>query len=198
MRNASIENILILPFTTEIAKLSPEEFVREILVDRLHARYVLVGENFRFGYQQAGDVQSLAALGRRFGFDVDEETFSQQSPEKAMQSIAKALDRKKVDYLLAHIADPAFVDYWVNHYKVDFTQGSEEGKRLLAFERLVTETNLYYGNDPLILRDLRKFAKEAKWAEEGDKAVGTVEGIAGRKVYLRKIGERWFLENKQQ
>jgi hypothetical protein len=135
---------------------------------------------------------------RRFGFDVDEETFSQQSPEKTMQSIAKALDRKKVDYLLAHIADPAFVDYWVNRYKGDFAQGGEEGKRLLAFERLVTETNQYYANDPLIVRDLRKFAKEAKWAEDGDTAVGTVEGIAGRKVYLRKIGERWFLENKQQ
>jgi hypothetical protein len=139
-----------------------------------------------------------APLPRRFGFDVDEETFSQQSPEKTMQSIAKALDRKKVDYLLAHIADPGFVDYWVNRYKTDFTQGSEEGKRLLAFERLVTETNQYYANDPLIIRDLRKFAKEAKWAEEGDTAVGTVEGIAARKVYLRKIGERWFLENKQQ
>ena len=135
---------------------------------------------------------------RRFGFDVDEETFSQQSPEKTMQSIARALDRKKVDYLLAHIADPNHVDYWVDRYKVDFTQGSEEGKRLLAFERLVTETNLYYANDPLIIRDLRIFVKDAKWAEEGNSAVGTVESIPARKVYLRKIGERWFLENKQQ
>ena len=135
---------------------------------------------------------------RRFGLEVDEETFPQQTPDKAMKSIAKALDRKKVDYLLAHIADPNYVDYWVDRYKVDFPQGKEESRRLLAFDRLVRETTLYYQNDPLILKDLRIFAKEAKWAEEGGLATGTVETIPARKVFLRKIGDRWFLENKQQ
>jgi hypothetical protein len=135
---------------------------------------------------------------RRFGFDVDQETFPQQTPDKAMKSIARALDRKKVDYLLAHMADPAYVDYWVERYKVDFTKGKEEGKRLLAFERLADETNLYFQNDPLIAKDLQIFSKEAKWTEEGDAAVGTVEKIPARKVFLRKIGDRWFLENKQQ
>ena len=135
---------------------------------------------------------------RRFGYEVDEETYPQQTPEKAMKAIATALERKKVDYLLAHIADPNYVDYWVDRYKVDFPQGKEDGKRLLAFDRLVGETNLYFQNDPLILKDLRIFAKEAKWAEEGGLATGTVETIPARKVYLRKIGDRWFLENKQQ
>ena len=50
-----IDEILILPFTSEIAKLSPEEFVREILADRLKVRAVLVGDNFRFGNRAAGD-----------------------------------------------------------------------------------------------------------------------------------------------
>src|SRR5205085_2515433 len=49
---------------------------------------------------------------RRFGFDVDETTFPQSKPEDAMKSIAMALDRKKVDYLLAHLVDPLHVDYW--------------------------------------------------------------------------------------
>ena len=135
---------------------------------------------------------------RRFGYEVDEESYSQQTPEKAMKSIAAALDKKKVDYLLAHIANPEFVDLWVDAYKGDFPKGKEEGKRLLAFDRLVRETNLYYQNDPLIIKDLRIFAKEAKWAEEGETATGTVETIPARKVFLRKIGDRWFLENKQQ
>jgi hypothetical protein len=139
-----------------------------------------------------------APLPRRFGFDVDEETYSQQSPEQTMRSIAKALDRKKIDYLLAHLADPAYVDYWVKRYQTEVAKGGDDAKRLLAFERLVTETNRYYSNDPLIVRDLRVFAKDAKWAEDGDAAVGTIDSIPTRKVYLRKIGERWFLENKQQ
>ena len=135
---------------------------------------------------------------QRFGFDVDETTFPQKNPADAMKSIGIALDRKKVDYLLAHMADPNFVDSWVETYKQDFLQGKEEGKRLLAFDRLVRETNLYFQNDPLIAKDLRIFAKEAKWAEEGDLATGTVDTIPARKVFLKKIGDRWFLENKQQ
>ena len=135
---------------------------------------------------------------RRFGFDVDELTFPQKTPAETLKSLAIALDRKRVDYLLAHMADPAYVDYWVERYKVEFLQGKEEGKRLLAFERLARETNDYYANDPLIVKDLRAFSKDAKWAEEGDSAIGTLETIPARKVFLRKIAERWFLENKQQ
>jgi hypothetical protein len=137
---------------------------------------------------------------RRFGMDVDETTFPQQTPKDAMKSIATALERKNTDYLLAHLADPTYVDYWVERYKADFPQGKEEGKRLLAFERLVKETNLYFQNDPVIVKELRQFGKEAKWtdAEDSPVAVGTVETIPARKVFLKKIGDRWFLENKQQ
>ncbi len=134
----------------------------------------------------------------RFGFDVDEVTFPQKTPAEAMGSIVKAIDRRKIDYLLAQIADPLYVDYWVDQYNKGFMQGKEEGKRLLAFERLVRETSTYYQNDPLILRDLRAFAKGAKWDEKDDLAIGSVETVPARKVYLRKFGDRWFLENKQQ
>src|SRR5262249_1619348 len=98
----------------------------------------------------------------RDGFDVNEATYPQKTPAEAMNSIARAIDRKKVDYLLAQMADPAYVDYWVERYKGDFTQAKEEGKRLLAFDRLVRETTDYFLNDPLIVKDLRIFAKDAK------------------------------------
>ena len=135
---------------------------------------------------------------RRFGFDVDETTFPQRTPTDAMKSIATALDRRKIDYLLAHLVDPLHVDFWVDRYKESFTQGSEDGKRLLAFDRLVRERTEYLQNDPLIARDLRIFAREAKWEETGELAIGTTEKIPARKVFLRKMGERWFLDNKQQ
>ncbi|MSQ94883.1 MAG: hypothetical protein EXR98_10065 [Gemmataceae bacterium] len=135
---------------------------------------------------------------RRFGFDADDITFPQQTPKEAMNSIAKALERKKVDYLLAHLADAIYVDYWVDQYKDDFPLGKEEGKRLLAFDRLARETTLYFQNDPLIVKDLRTFAKLAEWKEDEGIAVGTVETIPARKVFLKKIGDRWFLQNKQQ
>lgn len=71
MREEGIEQVLILPFTPELAQLAPEEFVRRILVGRLDARAVLVGANFRFGHRHAGSVAQLAELGRQFGFDTE-------------------------------------------------------------------------------------------------------------------------------
>src|SRR5260370_41729624 len=66
-----IDEILILPFTAEIAKLTPEEFVREILAAKLTARAVLVGDNFRFGNRAAGNAKTLVELGRKYGFEVE-------------------------------------------------------------------------------------------------------------------------------
>jgi riboflavin kinase/FMN adenylyltransferase len=66
-----LEAAVVLPFTLDLARLSPEDFVQQILVHGLHVRAVLVGENFRFGHQQRGDVKLLRALGERHGFAVE-------------------------------------------------------------------------------------------------------------------------------
>jgi phosphoribosyl 1,2-cyclic phosphate phosphodiesterase len=66
-----LEAAVVLPFTLDLARLSPEQFVEQILVHGLHVRAVLVGENFRFGHKQAGDVALLRELGARHGFAVE-------------------------------------------------------------------------------------------------------------------------------
>jgi riboflavin kinase / FMN adenylyltransferase len=71
MRDEGVEQALILPFVHEVARLSPAEFVRDIVVGRLGARAVLVGHNFRFGYRHAGDVRALAGLGKALGFETE-------------------------------------------------------------------------------------------------------------------------------
>jgi riboflavin kinase/FMN adenylyltransferase len=71
MREEGIGQVLILPFTRELAVLSPEEFARQLLVGRLNARAVLVGDNFRFGHRHAGNVRVLAELGRKLGFETE-------------------------------------------------------------------------------------------------------------------------------
>jgi riboflavin kinase/FMN adenylyltransferase len=65
-----LEAAVVLPFTLELARLLPEEFVEQILVRDLHVKTVLVGENFHFGHKQAGNVKLLKELGTKFGFDV--------------------------------------------------------------------------------------------------------------------------------
>jgi riboflavin kinase / FMN adenylyltransferase len=63
--------VCVLPFTREFSELGPDEFVHTVLVDRLHAVRVVVGEDFRFGYRAAGDVALLAELGEKYDFTAE-------------------------------------------------------------------------------------------------------------------------------
>ena len=63
-----VDAVCVIPFTLEFSQLGPDEFVRAVLVDRLHAACVVVGENFRFGHKAAGDVALLAELGEKYDF----------------------------------------------------------------------------------------------------------------------------------
>jgi riboflavin kinase/FMN adenylyltransferase len=65
-----IDAAVVLPFTHDLAKLTPQEFVDQILVRDLQVRAVFVGENFRFGHKQAGNARILLLLGAERGFDV--------------------------------------------------------------------------------------------------------------------------------
>ncbi|WBB62714.1 bifunctional riboflavin kinase/FAD synthetase [Streptomyces sp. WMMC500] len=66
-----VDALLILPFTAEFSKLSPADFVVKVLVDKLHARAVVEGPNFRFGHRAAGDVAFLSSLGETYDYTVD-------------------------------------------------------------------------------------------------------------------------------
>ena len=68
LRRFGAERILVLPFTSELARLSPEEFVVQVLSGVLQTRGVFVGDNFRFGYKQAGTPDVLRSLGEKYSF----------------------------------------------------------------------------------------------------------------------------------
>jgi riboflavin kinase/FMN adenylyltransferase len=66
-----VDTFCVLPFTLELSRLEPDEFVHEVLVERLHVAAVVVGQNFTFGHHAAGDVTLLRELGHRFGFTTE-------------------------------------------------------------------------------------------------------------------------------
>jgi len=66
-----IDAVCVLPFTLEFSRLAPDDFVRTVLVERMHAAVVVVGEDFRFGHKAAGDVQLLAKLGEKYEFTTE-------------------------------------------------------------------------------------------------------------------------------
>ncbi|MFC4059348.1 bifunctional riboflavin kinase/FAD synthetase [Planomonospora corallina] len=71
LRALGVDAVCVLPFTLEFSRMSPDEFVQTVLVDRLHAAGVVVGENFRFGHKASGDVETLRTLGEKYDFQAE-------------------------------------------------------------------------------------------------------------------------------
>ncbi|MFJ3879648.1 bifunctional riboflavin kinase/FAD synthetase [Streptomyces sp. NPDC090077] len=71
MAGLGVDALLILPFTAEFSQLSPADFIVKVLVDKLHARAVIEGPNFRFGHRAAGNVDFLRELGSTYDYEVD-------------------------------------------------------------------------------------------------------------------------------
>jgi riboflavin kinase/FMN adenylyltransferase len=70
LSRCGIDQVLVMRFDAALAALGPQRFVSDVLVQGLGAKYVLVGDDFRFGAQRAGDYAMLDAAGPRHGFDV--------------------------------------------------------------------------------------------------------------------------------
>jgi riboflavin kinase/FMN adenylyltransferase len=70
LADCGIDRALVLPFDEARAKESAEDFVKEILVDELSARLVVVGEDFHFGHGRRGNIELLRRLGAEYGFEV--------------------------------------------------------------------------------------------------------------------------------
>jgi riboflavin kinase/FMN adenylyltransferase len=70
-RRLGIQQMFMPRFDRAFAALSPDDFVRDVVVAAAGARHVVVGADFRFGARAAGDVESLARLGQRLGFGVE-------------------------------------------------------------------------------------------------------------------------------
>ncbi|MGH9517194.1 MAG: bifunctional riboflavin kinase/FAD synthetase [Terriglobales bacterium] len=68
--NTGIDAVVVIPFTRDLSLMSPREFVKLILCDRLRALEVHEGYNFRFGHKAAGDIGLLTQLGSECGFEV--------------------------------------------------------------------------------------------------------------------------------
>jgi riboflavin kinase/FMN adenylyltransferase len=70
LERCGIDQAVVLRFDERFAAQSPEAFERDVLHAGLHARYVLVGDDFRYGARRAGDYATLDAAGQALGFDV--------------------------------------------------------------------------------------------------------------------------------
>lgn len=70
LRDIGLDGVAVIEFDEDVRQLSPEEFIKDYIVDGLSAAVVSVGEDFRFGYQAAGSVDTLRLGGTQHGFEV--------------------------------------------------------------------------------------------------------------------------------
>ncbi|MDP3863241.1 MAG: bifunctional riboflavin kinase/FAD synthetase, partial [Rhodoferax sp.] len=70
LAHSGVDQAVVLPFDARLANLSPQAFIDEVLIKGLGVRYVLVGDDFRFGQRRTGDYAMLDAAGMQQGFDV--------------------------------------------------------------------------------------------------------------------------------
>lgn len=68
--NLGVDHLVVIDFRKELAGFSPEAYVRDVLVDTLGARVVVIGENFTFGKDAAGTAETMRELGREYGIEV--------------------------------------------------------------------------------------------------------------------------------
>ena len=70
MEDSGIDVILCVPFTEEFAGISPQGFVKDLLVDRIGIKEIVVGYDYSFGHKRAGDIDLLKKMGDELGFKV--------------------------------------------------------------------------------------------------------------------------------
>lgn len=71
MKECDVDVLIRYRFDDKMKCMSPEQFVKDILIDKLNAGYVCVGDDFRFGYNRQGNSELLVELGKHYGIRVD-------------------------------------------------------------------------------------------------------------------------------
>jgi riboflavin kinase / FMN adenylyltransferase len=92
LKRCGIDQCVVLPFNHALASQPPEAFIQDVLVQGLGAKYILVGDDFRFGAKRAGGYAMLDAAGHQLGFDVARmNSYEVQSTRVSSSAVRQAL-----------------------------------------------------------------------------------------------------------
>ncbi|HJV50713.1 MAG TPA: bifunctional riboflavin kinase/FAD synthetase [Noviherbaspirillum sp.] len=69
--NAGIDRVIVEHFNAHFASMSPQDFVEKVLVQGLHVKWLMVGEDFCYGAKRAGNLATLIEAGKQYGFEVE-------------------------------------------------------------------------------------------------------------------------------
>ena len=124
LHEAGIDRLLILKFDRSLSLVEPEDFISQVLVQRLNAKVVVVGSSFRFGHKARGDTTMLRTFGKRLGFDCEGVRIARLAGRSVSSTeIRHALQRGDVSWATRALGRPHFVPGLV-------IKGKRRGKKL--------------------------------------------------------------------
>ncbi len=116
LANCGVDQTVVLPFNATLASQPPESFINDVLVGGLGVRYVLVGDDFRFGARRAGDYAMLDAAGVAQGFDVARmQSYEVHGLRVSSTAVRKALAAGRMDEAAALLGRPYSISGRVVH-----------------------------------------------------------------------------------
>ena len=123
----------------------------------------------------------LAQAENRHGIAADAKTYPQATAKEALASVLRAVKDKRFDYLVAHLAEPDFVD--------------ERVKRVYGGKVAEQVADTRARLDPATVKQLGKFLEDGKWTIDKTSALVQLEGVKDRVVRLVSKGGTWYLSH---
>lgn len=121
----------------------------------------------------------------RLGMASDYEIYPQSTPKELIASLLKAINRERYDYLVAHLMEPGFID--------DRVQRTN-----LKLDDIAKEIKSKFQAQPELQKDLIKLLNSGEQTDSGTTVIITHKDVKNQQVYLKKIGDRWYVENRQK
>ena len=158
---------------------------------------------------------------KRFGLRQSPELYPQDSPKNALYSVLRAIDKDRFDYFVAHLLEPGYV---TEQLAISYPHFERQARALVEKEQLTkkgfdrefiinrirdlaTQANVEHlvqrirtklDNDPDSIRDLRRMLKEGSFEDAGQTSVGKLKDAKDRALFFKRVGDRWYIENKMQ
>ena len=111
-----IDYCVVLPFNTKFAAQSPQNFIQDVLVSSLGAKYILVGDDFRFGAKRAGDYAMLDTAGEQLGFEVARmNSYEVHGLRVSSSAVREALNQGRMDDVAKLLGRPYSISGHVVH-----------------------------------------------------------------------------------
>lgn len=145
LEDMSVDYMIECPFTESLIRMEPEEFIKKILVEKLHTKYIAIGPDYRFGHQRKGDGALLQALASKYGYEVEifeKECFGERNISSSY--VREALGKGEMDIVRALLGYPYYVSGTVvQGHRIGRTLGIPTTNILPDEEKMLPPNGVY-------------------------------------------------------